>query len=178
MLPAIDGITFDTSQPDRLKVILPVKRNWFLFLAYSLMLLASMVLFFGGIVYAVQIAFSGARYAFAFVFLIVLFLFAVYRLWKFVWRQWQFYVSNREILFIDAQMLIIRRPVSILGITDAYDWQHVRPFSYSKEYSTPMFEYGQRNIFFGQSLSREQADKLIWGLNDRYFPEYDDYDGE
>ena len=101
MLPAIDGITFDTSQPERLKVILPVKRNWFLFLSYSLMLLASAILFFGGIVYAVQIAFSGARYAFGFVFLILLFLFVMYRLWKFVWRQWQFYASSREILFID-----------------------------------------------------------------------------
>lgn len=178
MLPVIDGITFDTSRVDRLKVVLPIKRNWFLFLAYSLMLLTCIVLFFGGIIYAVRIAFSGARYAAGFVFLLILFLFAVYRLWKFVWRQWQFYAASREILFIDAQMLIVRRPVSILGITDAYDWQHVRPFSYNEKYNTPMFEYGQRKIFFGQSLSHEQADKLIWGLNDRYFPEYDDYNDE
>lgn len=177
MLPAIDGVTFDTRQPERLKVTLPVKRNWFLFLAYSLMLLTCIVLLVGSILFAIQIGTSGESYAFAFIFLILLFLFALYRLLKFVWRQWQFYAADREILFIDQQMMIIRRPVSILGVTDAYDWQHVRPFSYNEKFNTPMFEYGQRNIFFGQSLSREQADKLIWGLNDRYFPEYDDYDG-
>ena len=176
MLPVIDGITFDTSRSARLKVVLPVKRNGFLFLAYSLMFLACIVLFFGGIAYAIQMGFSGERYAGGFVFLLILALFAVYRLWKFVWRQWQYFASNREILFIDAQMLIIRRPVSVMGITDAYDWQYVRPFSYNEKYNTLAFEYGKRTIFFGQSLSREQAEKLIWGLNDRYFPEYDDYE--
>ena len=178
MLPKIEGITFDTSRDDRLKIILPVKRKWFLFLAYSLMLLACIVLFVGGIIYTIQIGFSGERYALGFVFLAFLFMFALYRLSKFVWKQWQYFAASREIMFIDDKMLIIRRPLSIFGITDAYDWNQVRPFSYSEKYNTPMFEYGQRNIFFGQDLTHKQADQLIWGLNDHYFPEYDDYDGE
>ncbi len=173
MLSEIDGITWDTSREDRLKVILPIKRNWFLFLAYSLMMIACIVLFVGGLIYTIQIAFSGERYANAFVFLAVIFFFFLYYLWKFVWRQWQYFAASREILFIDEKMLIIRRPFSLFGITDAYDWQQVRPFTYNQQYNTPMFEYGQRSVFLGQDLSRAQADQLISGLNDRYFAEYD-----
>lgn len=176
MLPEIDGITFDSSREDRLKIILPVKRKWHLFLLYTIMLIACIILFVGGIGFTIQNGFTGERYAWAFIFLAILFMFALYRLSKSVWKQWQFYASSREILFIDEKMLIIRRPLSILGITDAYDWAQVRPFTYSQKYSTPMFDYGQRNIFFGQDLTHEQADKLIWALNDYYFPEYDDYD--
>ncbi len=176
MLPKIDGITFDTSREDRLKIILPVKRKWLLFLLYTVMLIACIALFVGGIRFTMQIAFSGERYAWGFTFLAILFMFALYRLSKFVWKQWQFFAANREIMFIDKKLLIIRRPLSVLGVTDAYDWSQVRPFTYSQKYNTPMFDYGQRNIFFGQDLTREQADKLIWALNDHYFPEYDDYD--
>lgn len=171
--PEIDGLTFDESD-GRLKITIPQKRHWMLFGLYSVMLITWIGLFIAAIIYTIRIVFSGERYAFGFTFLLVLFLFLLYRLGKIVWKQWQYYAANREILFIDDALLIVRRPVSLAGLTDAYDMQHISHFYYSGRYDTPAFEYGQRKIFFAQDVDEARGRQLVMALNGRYFPHYDE----
>ena len=74
-----------------------------------------------------------------------------------------------EILFIDKERLIIRRPVSILGITDAYDWSYLSPFFHSPEHECPGFDYGNQRVYFGQGLGKQSSQQLVQSLNERYF---------
>ncbi|MCP4360310.1 MAG: hypothetical protein GY796_20070 [Chloroflexi bacterium] len=167
-LPTIDGLIFDETEA-RLKITLPVKRQWVYLSIYSLLLLSWLVMFVYGLIFTWRMAFSGERFAFAFTLLLLIFLFVLFRLGRLIWRQWQFQVATREIVFVDAEMLIVRRPVSILGITNGYGWQHIRPFYYDEERHSPAFEYGHLYVLFGQGLSRPQANELIAYLNGRYF---------
>lgn len=173
ILPEIEGIVAEESD-GRLKITIPQDRHWVLFGLYSLMLLTWIILFVGIIVYAIRIAFSGERYAAGFSFLLLIFLLILYRLGKTVWKQWQYYAANREILFLDEALLIVRRPVSLAGLTDAYDMKHISHFYYSERYHTPAFEYGQRKVFFAQDLEKARSKQLISYLNGRYFPNFDD----
>lgn len=108
--------------------------------------------------------------------------------WLYVWlryigrlilRWWQFYLANREILFIDDDMLIIRRPVSLLGLTDAYDRRYASHFSLNQQYEMIGFQYGNvRRVLFGQTLELEARQALVNFLNNRYFPHLDDDDDD
>lgn len=72
--------------------------------------------------------------------------------------------------------MVIRRPVSMWGITTAYDRAHIRPFYFHPERQTPTFDYGSLYVPFAAALARSEADALIQFLNGRYFPNLDDDD--
>jgi hypothetical protein len=93
---------------------------------------------------------------------------------RFLWSRWQYHAANREILFIDEEQVIIRRPVSILGITTSYDLRHVSPFYYSERHNCPAFDYAYYHVYFAHGLPAEAAHELIAQLNGRYFPDEDE----
>jgi hypothetical protein len=121
-------------------------------------------------------AFSGERFALAFVFLLFIFLFVLYRLGKMIWRQWQYYVAAREILFLYEDHMVVRRPVSLFGITTGYSRAHIRPFDYDEAQHGPALEYGSVYVLIAQTVSRPESEALIRFLNGRYFPDYEDDD--
>lgn len=176
MLPEIDQVTFEET-PDRLKAILPVHRHWAWLLLFTLLLIIWLVGLVWGIIFTIRdIALSGERYAIVFTIMLLIWLYLWYRLGKILWKQWQYYVASREILFIEKEQLIIRRPVSLLGITDAYDFDYVSPFFHSAEHHCPGFDYGKQRIYFGRGLTEESSQQLVHALNERYFNAFDDDD--
>jgi len=176
MLPDIPDVQFEET-PDRLKASLPVHRKWVWRALFSLLLLIWVAGFIAGIIFTIRdIAFSGERYAIVFTIMLLVWLYIWYRLGKIVWRQWQYYAASREILFIEKERLIVRRPVSILGITDAYDLGYVSPFFHSKEHGCPGFDYGNQRVYWGQGLNEESSQQLVQALNERFFNYADDDD--
>ena len=161
---------------ERLKVVIPLKRSWIFLPIYSILLLMWVGMFVFALVFAWQMAFSGERFALAFTILLLLFLFIMYRLGKMIWRQWQYYVANREILFLYEDHLVVRRPVSLFGITTGYAREYMKPFYYDNNQQSPAFEYGSLYVLVGQTLARPEAEKLIRFLNGRYFPDYEEDD--
>lgn len=175
-LPIIENVHFERS-PERLKIVLPVKRNMLLIALFTFMLIIWII----GLIWAIQFtiqdaALSGERFAVLFTIMMLVWLYIWVRLGKLLWKYWQYNVSNREILFINKEELIIRRPVSILGITTTYDMEHVTPFHFGKKHQAPTFTYGPRPIPFGQALTDQSARRLIITLNDAYFPDLDEED--
>ena len=169
MLPEIPDVKFVDTE-DRLKVTLPVRRRWVWFILFTILLFLWLIGLIWGIIFTVRdIAFSGERYAFAFTIMLLVWLYLWYRLGKILWQQWQYYAASREILFIDKERLIIRRPVSILGITDAYDWSYLSPFFHSPEHECPGFDYGNQRVYCGQGLGKQSSQQLVQSLNERYF---------
>lgn len=176
MIPSIENIQFEENN-ERLKVVLPAKKHWIFLILYSVMLLAWVAMFVYGLIFTWQMAFSGARFAFVFTFMLLGLMYLMFRLGKVVWGQWQYYAANREILFVHQDMLILRRPVSIFGITTAYDRAHVTPFYFSEKHNCPAFDYGHQHVYFGHDLAGDPAGRLIGYLNARYYPHYDE-DGD
>lgn len=176
MLPDIYQVGLE-ERDQYLKVVLPVRRNWAWLLLFSFLLILWVIGLVWGIIFTVRdIAFSGERYAIVFTIMLLIWLYLWYRLGKIIWKQWQYYVANREILFVDKERLIIRRPVSLLGITDAYDLDYVSPFFHSAEHGCPGFDYGKQRIYFGQGLSEQASQQLVGFLNKRTFSNFDDDD--
>ena len=174
MLPEIPNVFFEES-PDRLKVILPVHRKWIWLLLFSLLLLFWVIGLIWGVIFTIRdIALSGQRYAIVFTIMLLIWLYLWYRLGKILWRLWQYYAAGREIIFIEKEQLIVRRPVSILGNTDAYNFEYISPFFFSQEHKCLGFDYGNQRIYFGQELGEESSQKLIKALNNRYFNYVDD----
>jgi len=174
MLPGLDRIEFEET-PEWLKIVLPVRRNWILFVLFTILLVVWMVMLVMGIVFMVRdVAMSGESFAFVFTVMLLALLFILFRFGRVLWGQWQYYTANREILFVNKDQLIVRRPVSILGITDAYDMNHVSPFYYNEKHQCPTFNYAFQHVYFGRDLERDEAQKLITFLNERYFPNHDD----
>lgn len=159
---------------ERLKIVLPIKRQWGYLCIYSLLLLSWFAMFVYGFIYTWQTAVSGTRFATVFTFLLLGLLFILYRLGHIIWRQWQYYAANREILFLFEDHMVLRRPLSLWGITTAYDRAHIRPFYYHPERQTATFDYGSLYVPFAAALSRAEAESLIQFLNGRYFPNLDD----
>jgi signal transduction histidine kinase len=169
MLPIIRNVHFEQTE-DRLKVVYPTQRKPVWLLVYSLLLVIWVVGLIWGIVFVLRdVAFSGERFAIVFTIMLLIWLYIWYRLGRIVWQQWQYYAARREILFLEKDRLIIRRPVSLLGITDAYDMDYVSPFYFSEEELCPGFQYGSRRIYFARGLDRESAKRLVSTLNDRQF---------
>ncbi|MFZ0548482.1 MAG: hypothetical protein WAM60_23745 [Candidatus Promineifilaceae bacterium] len=168
-ISAEQGVLFEES-PERLKVTIPVKVNWVLFSLHSLALGIWLVMVALIIIYLVQ----GLSNSFVLTLLILLW--TVLWLWfgRFLWNRWQYYAANREILFIDKEQLIVRRPMSILGITNAYDFKYVSPFYYSDNHHCVAFDYAYAHVYFGQSLEEPAARAFIAEINGRYFPEEED----
>lgn len=175
MLPNIPDVHFEQSD-DTLKILLPVQRKPLWLLVYSIILIVWVAGLIWGIVFTIRdVAFSGERFTFAFTIMMLIWLYIWYRLGRIVWKQWQYYAAPREILFVEADRLIIRKPVFTLGITDAYDIGYVSPFYYSEEESCPGFQYGSTQIYFGRGLDVDSARSLVKTLNEVCFEsDYDD----
>lgn len=176
MFPQISHITFAENE-ERLKIVLPLLRNWPLFILFT----SSMLIWIGMIVVILlflvrDVLPQRERYTFVLTVMILTWLVLWYYLGRVVWNRWQYYTADREILFINKEMLIVRRPISILGITDAYDMQYINPFYYNHEHHCLAFDYGSKRIYFGEQLLEEDAHRLLRYLNHRFFPDYEDED--
>jgi hypothetical protein len=170
----------------RLKVEWPVKRNVIAIVIYTVLA----VVWFGGLIVFINSLFNPPNprgidalptsISVAWVIGVLLWLYIWIRhIGRLVLRWWQFYLANREILFIDDETLIIRRPVSLLGLTDAYDRRHTSHFSLNEQYEMVGFQYGNvRRVLFGQTLSNAERESLVRFLNNRFFPHVDDDDDD
>ncbi len=151
---------------DETKITLPVRRKWWLVGLFSL----SLVIWLVGLVVIVLSMFDEGRTAVLNCMVMIWIL-----LWGFMgkalWNQWQRYVSPREILFFSNDILILRRPVSIFGFTDAYDRKQMTPFVYDKDRCAVTFTYGSHLIPFAHTLPAADAQQLVQQLNTLYFPD-------
>ena len=174
MSPGLERIKFEEA-PEWLKIVLPVRRNWILFALFTILLVVWIAMLVMGIVFTVRdVAMSGEPFAFVFTVMLLVLLFILFRFGRVLWGQWQYYTADREILFVNKEQLIVRRPVSILGMTDAYDMRHVSPFYYSEKHHCPTFDYAYQHVYFGRDLEQDEARTLVGYLNERYFPDFDD----
>lgn len=166
---AENGVVYEES-PERLKITIPVKVNWLLFTLHALGLAVWLVMVW----LVLRYLFQGLSNSFVLTILILLWL--VFWMWfgRFLFNRWQYYAANREILFIDKEQIIVRRPLSILGITKAYDINYVSPFYYSDNHNCAAFDYAYAHVYFGSSLDEATAKHLVDDLNERYFPEEED----
>lgn len=167
--PMLTDVHFEQT-PERLKIVLPVKRHTPLLVFYSVMVLIWLGMMVAGIVYTIQILLSGESYRFLFAIMIVVLLLILYRFGRYLLRQWSHFAANREILFINKETLILRRPISIFGNTDAFDMSHVTPFYMSEKPASPAFDYGNHHFYVGEALSAQSGSELIRFLNRRFFP--------
>jgi len=168
--PLISGAHVEQS-PDRLKIVLPAKRQWPYLVVYTVLVVIWMTMFIWGIIFLVQILFSGETYRFVFAAMIAILLFILYRFGRFLGRQWAMFLSNREVLLINKDEIIVRRPVSLFGNTDVYDMKHVSPLYESDTTQSLGFDYGYRHIYFGAGLTKEARNSLRNYLNEAYIPE-------
>ncbi len=107
-------------------------------------------------------------------------------LWVYMWarvlgrrifRWLQFNLAQRELLFISDESVMVRRPVSIFGLTDAYAREHVGRFYDNDEHDCLAFPYGNvKHILFGLTLDEAHRKTLLTYLNERYFPYFDEDD--
>lgn len=167
--PMISGVHFEQT-PERLKIVLAARRKWPLLILYTALVLVWLVMMVWGLIYIVQIIRSGASYRFVFTVMILLLLVVLYRFGRYLLRQWANYFSNREVLFLNAEELIVRRPVSIWGNTDVYGLEHASPFYQSGAPPALAFDYGYRHVYFGEALSADARESLKQYLNQNYFP--------
>jgi len=158
----------------RLKLILPLRVNWLMLLLHSLALVVWLAMLVTVLLYLLRGLSS------TLVLTVILLIWLLIWLWfgRFLWARWQYHAANREILFINADQLVIRRPVSILGLTTAYDRQHVSNFYYSDQHNCPAFDYAYLHVYFGRTLDESQAHQVIDELNRRYFPDSEPQDSE
>ena len=165
-----------TENEQRLKITLPVQRSQLYVGLYTLMLLVWLAMTTWVVIQAFDIPSRSISATSKFVLFVIWFLWMAFWLWigRRIWRWWQFNVADREILFINKEEVIIRRPVSILGLTDAYDMSYVEPFAYDEGYRGVAFKYGSRFVLFGLGLTEPEAHMLISLLNRRFFPHADD----
>ena len=155
--------------PERLKITIPDRIRWSLLLIYTL----AMVTWVAMIFIVLSYLFRGQSSSLILSALLVLWLLAWLLFGRFVWTRWQYQAAKREVVFIDEEQIVIRRPVSILGITTAYDLQHVSPFYFSEKHNCPAFDYAYMHVYFGRSVSMVEAQELIELLNNRLFPDYE-----
>lgn len=171
---------------DRTKIVLPVKRNWAALAVYSVLVVVwvAMLAIF---VYSVFVPptplrdpaiSTGYRIGWR-LLLIVWLVFWVRLIGRHLFHWWQFHLADREILFIENNVFIMRRPVSIFGVTTAYAMQHMRPFYINDRYRCLAFQYGGvQHHLLGTGLTEAEGDILRHYLNDRFFPNWDADDEE
>lgn len=168
MAPTIEQIEFEDGTQWH-KVVLPVRRNWPLFALFSLCMLVWIGMFVGFIGNMII-----QRYDFLLNVMLIIWLLVWFWFGRVLWRRWQYYAADREILFINERQILVRRPVSILGSTDAYDMTHVSPFYFSEKHHCPSFDYAYQHVYFGRSMAALPAQELVSSLNARFFPDRDD----
>lgn len=152
-----------------LKVTLPLGVNW---LAFSLHSFAVLV-WLGMLSAVLSYLFRGLSSSI--VLTVILLLWLLVWLWfgRFLWTRWQYHAANREVLFVETEQFIIRRPVSILGLTWVYDMSHIEGLYYSEQHHCPAFDYAYQHVYFGRTLDEEPARHLVKELNRRFFPSVD-----
>ena len=174
--PLINGVSFEETA-DRLKVVISLPRSWLLFGLFTISLITWVVMLVVVAVYLIRdVLPERERYTFVLTVMMLVWLVLWYYVGRLVWNRWQYYTADREILFVDPNVLIVRRPVSILGITDAYDMQHVSPFYYNEEHDCAAFDYGSQRIYFANQLPEAETRRLMAYLNQRFFPDFDEDD--
>lgn len=174
MTPEFQTIQLEENQ-ERLKIVWPLQRPWLLLGLFTLALIVWAIMLVGMSIYLVRdVVQAGERFTFVFSMMIIIWLLVWIWFGRILGKRWQYVAANREIMFINTKQLILRRPVSILGITDAYDMQHVSPFYLSEKQNCPVFDYGFQHIYFGRNLPQNEAQALIEMLNGRFFPNWDD----
>lgn len=174
MTPEFQTITLEET-PQRLKISWPLQRPLLLLSLFTLAMIIWLVALVGMTIFLLRdVITAGER--FTFVFSVMLIVWLLVWLWfgRILNKRWQYAAANREIMFINKTELIIRRPISIFGITDAYDMQHVSPFYISEKQHCPVFDYGFQHIYFGRDLAQDEAAALVGMLNGRFFPHWDD----
>jgi hypothetical protein len=159
-------VTFEEDL-DRLKVVIPLRINWPLLLLFTFTMLIWLAMLIIVLVYIVR----GMSTNFVLTILLVLWMIIWFLFGRFLFARWQYYAANREILFVDEEQLILRRPVSILGITTSYDINHITPFYFSDKHRCAAFDYAYLHVYFGRSMDEETSLILIDDLNQRYFPD-------
>ena len=165
MMPDNEVVTFEEAN-GRLKVVIPVRFNWWLFGLYSLVIIVWLAMLVTVLVYLLR----GLSSSFVLTIILILWLIVWFWFGRFLSGRWQYQAANREILFIDGEQLILRRPVSIFGLTNSYDIRHVSAFYFSERHACPTFDYAFTHVYFGQNLAEEQALELIDRLNQMCFP--------
>lgn len=159
---------------NRVKIVVPLERLWPFWITYSILLIgwllasfwaASILVSFG---ISGNVGFEGLFLVAWIVILVIIGIFWFYA-GRMIWRRWQYYTSNREILFFYPDKLIVRRPLSLLGITEAYDRQYVSAFRYDNTVNAAAFDYGSYRIPVGPTLTAEEAGALIGLVNERFF---------
>lgn len=166
-LPLISQVHFEQT-PERLKIVIPTRRNWAYLTLYSILVLVWVVMLIGGSIYLVRTLLSGQSYRFVFAIMLITLLLILFRFGRFLGRQWAQYLSNREVLFINQEELIVRRPVSIWGNTDVYDIEYISPIYVADAPETLAFDYGYRHIYFGGGITGEARQALQQFLNRTY----------
>lgn len=176
-------ITLEQSD-ERLKITLPVERNRLAIAIYTVLALV----WFVGLVLFIYLLFNPPiprdinqlprTLGITWVIGVLLWLYVWTRyIGRMILRWWQYYLADREILFITDERLTVRRPVSIFGLTDAYDRHYVSPFMLDEKHQSVTFRYGNvQHILLGGTLSAEEQAILTTYINDRYFPHYDEDD--
>lgn len=170
-LPIISGVHFEKN-PERLKIVLPLKHKWPYLLIYTALAIMWLVMMVGGVIFGIRIAFSGERYAFLFTIMTLIFLYVLYRFGRFLMRQWAHYLATREILFVNLEELILRRPISIWGNTDVYGIEHINAIYANPPTKSLAFDYGYRHIYFADGLTEAARLELMRFLNEQYFPDH------
>lgn len=173
--PQIENVTFEETA-ERLKITLPVRHNWLLIGLFSACLIAWLITLVVVIQFLIRDVFpAGGRFAFLMTTMLIIWGIIYYYLGRMLWQRWQYVSATREIIFIyKDDQVIVRRPLSIFGLTTAYDFEHVGPFHYDPKRHSLAFQYGQRYAFFGHALNPDQAQQLSDYVNYRFFPDEDD----
>lgn len=157
---------------ERLKVVMPLTRNAPYTMVYAVLLIVWIGATIALLVRLLQQPIASMEFVYILVYLLILAVWAYiwYRLGKHVMRYLGYYGATREILFVNEETLIVRRPLSLLGVTDAYDMAHVGLFQFNESRHAIAFDYGSRGGLFGSGLDRIEAERLADYLNKRYFP--------
>lgn len=169
--PQIEDVQFEFAG-DRLKVVLPAERNWIYLALYSLLLLVwlGVTIWMVGLLFGTAIGDLPTGFLIVWIIILLVWAYIWYRLGRHVWRYWQYYVAKKEILFVDDELFIVRRPLSLLGVTDAYAMEHAGSLYYSDKYNGIAFDYGSRGGVFARGLERGEAERLISTLSGHFFP--------
>ena len=153
----------------RSKLIISLQRHWGVLVLYSFALIVWIAMLVIFLIYLI----GGFSSSIVLTILLLVWLIIWLGFGRILWKRWQYYAAGREILFVDKEQLIIRRPISILGITTAYDMRHVSPLYFSETHNCPAFDYAFSHVYFGQGLRSQHAEEIINSVNRRWFPESD-----
>jgi len=148
---------------ERVKITLPVERKPLILMLFSATLIVWLVMLVIVLVYLI----GGSSSSIVLTAILIFWLLVWLWFGRFLWNRWQYSAADREILFIEREHIILRRPVSILGQTTTYEREHVGEFYISDRHNCPAFDYAYLHVYFGQGLSQEDGELLVSELNSR-----------